>query len=258
MKISAHCLVRNEARFVWYSIMSVIDYVDEVLVWDNGSTDLTSKIVHLIRDPKIRFSDAKSMPLESARNAMIDATDADWIFVLDGDEIWYDDAMFKVRQEIGRFNDQKDCMAVSNYMLVGDMFHYQEEKAGRYEIACKKGHLNVRAIRKTGGLHVEGVYGNEAFVTGGGVKVQNLPSERILSIDSIYLHTSFLKRGKHEIGEKLPLDFYYPEVFFRPRPEIVPSVWETMNANFKSISLLETPLRKIYRRTLLPFKRHGY
>jgi hypothetical protein len=66
------------------------------------------------------------------------------------------------------------------------------------------------------------------------------------------------KKNKHEIGIPVPLDFYYPEVFFRPRPKIVPSVWETPSFNFKLKAFVETPLRKIYRRTLLKNKEHGY
>jgi hypothetical protein len=53
---------------------------------------------------------------------------------------------------------------------------------------------------------------------------------------------------KYEIGEPFPKDFYYPEVFFRPRPEIVESPWKVMNPKFKFRALFETPPRKIKRR----------
>ncbi len=264
MKISAHVLIKNEENFIWFAINSILDYVDEVLVWDNGSKDKTVSIIESIKSSKIKFRDVSKIRFEKARQEMIDDTKADWIFLLDGDEIWHDAAISNIKDQILKVGDKKDCIVVSNYMLVGDMFHYQEEKAGRYKIGGKVGHYNVRAVRNFPGLHIEGVYGNEGFVNRDGVKVQNLPKERVLFLNIPYLHASFLrrtskgKRKKFEMGEEFPYDFYYPEVFFRPRPEIVPSVWESMGFSFKPRAFFETPLKKIYRRTFLPFRKHGY
>jgi hypothetical protein len=50
------------------------------------------------------------------------------------------------------------------------------------------------------------------------------------------------------LGEKFSLDFYYPEVFFRDRPEIVSSPWDIMSSQFKFRAFFETPPRKIKRR----------
>jgi len=66
------------------------------------------------------------------------------------------------------------------------------------------------------------------------------------------------KKLKYELGSALPPDFYYPEVFFRDRSKIVPSIWQPMDFKFKLRAFFETPLRKIYRRTLLKYKKHGY
>ena len=48
MRIVAHILVKNEEKWIWYSLMSVLDYVDEILVWDAGSTDRTVEIIKTI------------------------------------------------------------------------------------------------------------------------------------------------------------------------------------------------------------------
>jgi hypothetical protein len=53
---------------------------------------------------------------------------------------------------------------------------------------------------------------------------------------------------KHELGNPFPLDYYYPEVFFRDRPKVVPSPWEKMERAFLLRAFLETPLRKVKRR----------
>ena len=139
-------------------------------------------------------------------------------------------------------------------MLIGDIFHYQEEKAGRYKIDDRMGHYNIRAVRNSSGLHVEGTYPDEAYVTKEGIKVQDLPKEKILFLNKPYLHASFLKKNKYEIGEEFAKDFYYPEVFFKNRPGIVPSPWKVMSSGYRFRAFFETPLRKIYRRTFLKFK----
>ena len=254
--ITAHCIVKNEENFVWYALNSVIDHVDEMIIWDQGSSDKTIEIVKTINNPKITFKKV-SESVEKLRQRMIEETNGDWMFILDGDEIWYEDAVKNLRDKLEEIGDSKDCVVVPNHMLIGDIFHYQEKAAGKYKIGGKVGHYNIRAIRKTDGLHVEGTYPNEAYVTKEGVKVQDLNKERILFLDTPYLHASFLKRSskdvkkvKYEIGESFPKDFYYPEVFFEPRPLIVPSPWKVMSNVYKIRALTETPLKKIKRRII--------
>jgi len=54
-RVTAHCLVKNEQRWVWFALMSVLDFVDEILVWDDSSTDATAKVVAQITSPKINY-----------------------------------------------------------------------------------------------------------------------------------------------------------------------------------------------------------
>jgi hypothetical protein len=256
MKITAHMIVKNEENFVWYAIRSVIDFVDEIIVWDQESSDKTIELIKTIESPKIYFKKVTE-EVHDLREIMLEETNADWIFILDGDEIWYEEGIKKLQSTINKLQDKKNCVVVPNYMLIGDIFHYQEELAGRYKIGEKKGHYNIRAVRKTLGLHVEGIYPNEAYVTKEGIKVQDLNRERVLFLKTPYLHASFLKRSskdnkklKYEIGEDFPKDFYYPEVFFKPRPNIVPSPWKGMNNGYKLKAMFETPLKKIKRRII--------
>jgi len=247
MKITAHCLVKNEEKFIWYAVNSVIDFVDEILVWDNSSTDNTKSVIHLIASSKIKFAEVPG-PVAKVRQKMLDQTRADWLFILDGDEVWPEATMSNVKCQMLNVKNTKDVIVVPNYLLIGDLFHYQEKAAGRYRIAGRVGHYNIRAVRVTPGLHIEGVYPNEAYVTREGIKVQDLPEDRILFIDQPYLHASFLKKLKYEFGIPFPKDFYYPEVFFKDRPGIVPSPWQPMSAGYKFRAFFETPLKKIRRR----------
>ena len=49
---------------------------------------------------------------------------------------------------------------------------------------------------------------------------------------------------KYEIGEKYP-DYYYPEVFFKSRPDIVRLPWESMSTVYRLKSMVVTPLKNL-------------
>jgi len=259
MKLTAHCLVKNEEKFVWYALNSVLDHVDEILVWDTGSTDKTVEIVKLINSSKIKFQERGSQTREglvTLRQQMLEESSCDWVMILDGDEIWSDKAMLNVKCQMS--NDKYDILVSPNKMLVGDIYHYQEDGAGKYFIAGRTGHYNIRFLRRgIPGLHLGGEYPSEAYMSGQGVKVQNFPSERILFLDKPYLHASYLReqnyhqsKVKCELGNSFPADYYYPEVFFRSRPSIVPSPWIKRTNWYFLKALVITPIKKIKRRLI--------
>ncbi len=309
MKITVHTLVKNEARFIWYSVMSVIKYVDRVRLWDTGSTDNTLEIIDEVAKPpeakgkeifqikKLnleKFNEAElrsqmliedtetiskkmkeTLAFSLARQKMLEATTADWFIVLDGDEIWWEDSIKEMVTAIKEHHQKYDCIVVPTVNVVGDMFHYQEKPAGRYHLAGRVGHYNLRAVnRKVPGLHAKGEHGVFGWADENGVMIENRDPKRILFLDAPYLHTTHLRRAgvakdeqnvlkrkkkkKFEIGISFSKDYYYPEVFFRPRPEMVPSVWGVPSLSYKVRAFFETPLRKIHRRTFLKYQKHGY
>ncbi len=269
--IWAHTLVRNEEKWVWFSVMSVIDHVDKLLLWDMESTDNTPNIIkELIKiyPDKILFKKVKKVDPEGfakVRQQMLDETNSDWFMVVDGDEIWFDDSITEVTNNIRKLGKDYESMVVPLVNLVGDIFHYQESAAGRYTLAGRTGHYALRAInRKIPGLSSNKPHGTWGWTDGEGKMVQDRDRGKMLFLDSPYFHTTHLpragtreidnqviKRGKKlkfEIGNSFPLDYYYPEVFFKDKPSIVPSPWQKMSDNFYKRALLETPLRKIKRR----------
>ena len=97
-----------------------------------------------------------------------------------------------------------------------------------------------------------------------GVMIQDRDPKKIYFVDVPYMHFSLLPRGgnrkadeivvkrpqklKHELGVEFPKDFFYPEVFFRQRPKIIPSPWGKMSLPFRMRAAFETPLRKVKRK----------
>ncbi|MDO8503201.1 MAG: glycosyltransferase family 2 protein [bacterium] len=271
--ITAHCLVKNEARFIWYSVMSVIKHVDKLLLWDTGSTDGTLEIIDQIekadREKKvevIRLKDVDVQGFAKVRQDMLDVTSTDWFIVVDGDEIWWEDSIKKVVQVVrSSAGGEMESIVVPTYNLVGDIYHYQEEAAGKYNLAGRRGHLNLRAVRRNiPGLHSSGPHGAWGWVDNKNCMIQDRDPEKVIFVDAPYLHATHLQRSinmlfeekvpkrakklKHELGTPFPRDFYYPEVFFRGRPENIPSPWAKMSKSFKLRAFLETPARKIKRR----------
>jgi len=278
MTIWAHTLVKNEERYIWYAIMSIINHVDKILVYDTGSTDMTVSIVRsIIKDypKKVILKEVGEVTINTftdVRQEMLSRTKSDWFLVLDGDEVWWDTSIENLVRVI---NENRNLESVVNrhYSMTGDIYHYQSESTGKYRIDNSSGHINIRAVSMSiPGLHFEKPHGQLGLYDGSGVLIQNRSSERRVHMDEIsYLHFTNMRRSgsgdslvpkrgfkyKYVLGKEFPPDFFYPEVFFIDRPDIVPSPWERRSLSFEVRAQVESPLRKI--KLKLPFlKKTGY
>ena len=262
MSIWVHTLVKNEERYIWYALRSVVDFVDKMLIWDTGSSDATEAIIKefkKIYPKKVDFRQVGEVNAESytkVRQKMLDETRSDWIMILDGDEVWWEKSIKSVVNTINQKSDKYESIVVPFYNVVGDIYHYQPQKAGRYEILEKKGHLTIRAINtRINGLHVGGAYGSEGYLDENNIPIQQRSPERILFIDAPFLHLTHLKRSridthgklKYELGISVPENFLYPEVFYKGRPKIVPSPFKNRSKKYTILSLLNTPYRNVKR-----------
>ncbi len=249
MKIWVNCIVHNEENFIWFAIMSVIDYVDKVLVWDTGSTDKTVDIIRKVREvkgSKVEINEVGKVDKEKftrMRQAMLDESKGDWILILDGDEIWWEDSIKKVVDFISH-NKEINAVAVPFYNMVGDIYHYQSEEAGRYELAGRKGHLTVRVInRHIPGLHLAGPYGEESYMDEAGQAVQDMGPRELFFLQAPFLHLTHLTRSsknrhnkfKYDLGKEFKENF--PEALYLKRPSVVPSPWKSRSKLHRLLSI---------------------
>lgn len=275
MKIYAHTLFKNSEKWLWFSVTSVVDYVDKLLLWDTGSTDKSWDIAKILKErygEKIdlkQFGEVTSTTFFKARQAMLDTTDADWFVVVDDDEIWWEESIAKVIKTIEKADSKTESIVVPTVNMVGDIYHKQPENAGNYKFGKHKGHFNLRAVKTSiSGLHSAGEHGVWGWADGNGNQIQDSVSSRNRNtfkfVDAPYMHTTFLPRGesreddkkvpkrfkklKYEIGQTLPNDFYFPEVFFKEKPNFVPSPWKPMTTVYKLRAFFETPIKKVKRR----------
>jgi len=250
--ITVHCICKNEERWIWYSLMSVIDYVDKILIFDTGSTDNTVDIIKSINNPKIELSEVGNVNAKqftNLRNWQLENTKTDWIMVLDADEIWPFEALKSILKRIK--DSKKNILAafVHYFEFVKDIKHYyMGHEQIIFPLNEKKtyGWYTIRFIKNIPGLKCGNDYGLEGYFTSNGNELQRNGFNNYIWADDIYyFHTRNLlrssseekdkevmqrveKRHHHKIGE-IPkvyrgITITYPEVFSMSHPDIVPNI----------------------------------
>ena len=280
MSLWAHTIVKNEDRYLWYSVNSVINHVDKILLWDTGSTDNTLVIIDELRKrypSKIDFREMGDVNIDqftTVRQKMLDSTKSDWVIIVDGDEVWWDEKIKEVRSVIETGGKDLDSIVAKYYNIVGDIYHHQDESAGKYNIDGKLGNYNIRAFnRKIKGIRFTRPHGQQALVDDKNVFLQDRDHHKKYWIEGYsYLHFTNVQRSgkrtddlkvpkrsfklKYDMGHKFSPDFYYPEAFFSYKPDIVVSPWFSASYNYRIRSNVLIPLRKIKR--MLGNNKSGY
>jgi glycosyltransferase involved in cell wall biosynthesis len=269
--IWVNCLVKNEERWLWYSLNSVLGFVERILVWDAGSTDRTRAIIKTIKNKKIVFKQigpVSKREYGQVRQKMLEETKSDWVWILDGDEIWPQDSARKLVKEIEKASPKINTFCVRPINFVGDIrFIHPEVFLGQTPHAPQgiKGFFSNRVFRRhIPGLHAAGFYGKEGFYDKSKqTLVENQRQVKYLG-DVFYWHMSYLPRSssrkkeievmmrgrkrKYEIGLPRPNWVKIPEVFYLPRPKIVPDPFYQMSSFEYLKALIQTPLKKIKRK----------
>lgn len=246
--ITAHMVVRNEDKWIWYAIMSVINYVDRMIIFDNGSIDRTVEIIEYIQSlpaysDKILFEshpEIEEKDFWKLRQKQIDLTQTDYMMVLDGDEIYWDATMKEIVEIINNFSPEQ--IAVHFINCGGDIYHYRDDSRELYPtpeggVGTWTCHIYSMRIE---GLNCFGEYGVEGQKDKFG---NSLGRENCVYATNSFLHTTVLQRSSshREICERsrlrkliyrstydyaFPPDFKYPEVFYLKQPDFVASPWK--------------------------------
>ena len=227
MRISGHVLIKDEAATIMFSILSVIDYLDEVVVWvDPRTTDNTREIVeHLLLDypDKIRIVDFKRPMARSmyqtiknlrfnkpkARTMLLKEQRCGVCFILDGDEVYSKDMIKKIILEI--HNSPKE---IETWAWTSRYFSKKNMYVGEV--------VMTRAIRMRPDLHfveadlkvfpknenIDWIHDIPA-TDKGPIHLNPLPHK---IIDAWHFHFPFRSSPKYW-GEAKIYDGPYPEVF---------------------------------------------
>ncbi|TSC88382.1 MAG: family 2 glycosyl transferase [Microgenomates group bacterium Gr01-1014_16] len=275
MKITAHSIVKNEQNWIWHSLNSVLSFVDEIIVWDTGSTDNTIKIIKTISSPKIKFLHSTHIDpdaLTTIRQEMLEATKSDWLLILDGDEIWPEASIRQTISFINKSANPYEYLIHPYYNLVGDVFHYQDKSAGRYKIDEYSGHITIRFVnlKLLPKLHFSKPHGQQGLFDDANTLIQDRKPFRGHFLDLPYLHATHLIRSSHDggvmkrsfkrkfdLGIPFSRDFIYPKPFYLPHPHIIPSPWKPRSPGYLLATLIQSPF-KLVKRKLFHSSTNGY
>lgn len=261
--ITVHMVVKNEDVWVWYAVRSIEKYADTILITDTGSTDNTVRMVESIHSVKVILSQTpvhNPGDMTAVRNTQIRDTKTDWIWLVDGDEIYSRETAEEVVRAVraGIYS----CIAVRRFDLLGDVYHRQKETVGTYELYGEKGHLVTRLFnkKKLNKLRVTGDYPNEEYIYGNGASTSLLPRSDVYVTENALHHAMYLRRSslgsslaqmlnrnKYKVETGLPIPVPPPEVL----QEHVPRAWnplEERSWKYEVLASIISPLKDLKRR----------
>ena len=275
--ITVHCIVKNEEKWIWFAIQSILDIAEKILIFDTGSTDNTAKIIKTIKDKKIIFEEKGSVDTEGLvdlRREQLKMTKTLWFLILDGDEIWPSQTKKELIEKLRKANQNDWGTVIRAWNLVGDIYHYHPESIHyRWPFAPPNymGWANLRVIKTAiSGLKIKGEYPQEAYCDNKNVPIQNYGSKHLIFLKHRYLHASYLLRSKSresdkqilnrsnkfkfELGIKFSNNFKYPDAFYKKRPKIVSDPWQKRSRSYTFLSLLQSPIKETRRKILKLYK----
>lgn len=267
--VTVHMVVKNEDRFIWYCVMSVLPYVKKIFISDTGSTDNTINIINKIDGDKIvLLHENVSSPQDISliRQKQLDKTLTDWVWIVDGDEVYSQRLIDEIDNIIKVNGSSLEGIVVGRYDLLGDIFHYQDNSAGVYDLFGKKGHFALRLMNRKNipGLHVEGIYPYEGYYDKKRTEIIHHPSHKFIFTHNKLFHAMYLQRSskgtelsdtfqrtkyKIETGIQIPIKDI-PEVFFQKHPADVADVTKKRQFSYEVAASIITPFKKLKRITL--------
>lgn len=143
MKFSAVVNCYNEEDFIYYALSSIYDLVDEIIVVDNASTDLTVKVLTRFisdKDPinKVRlFCLEQPMQLADARNYALLKASYDWVVKWDGDFCAFSSSdklsdncapLSNLLDFVRETSDKFDLYLLYSINICGDIYHYDSTR----------------------------------------------------------------------------------------------------------------------------------
>ena len=107
--------VYNKEKHLSKTIESVLQqsFIDfELIIVNDGATDTSETIIKSFTDPRINYIKQENQGVSVARNTGINAANADYIALLDADDIWKEDYLEKIDALIDEYPKQDVFAAV--------------------------------------------------------------------------------------------------------------------------------------------------
>lgn len=211
--ISVNIICKNEENFIWFSIMSVLEFVDEILICDTGSSDNTIQIINSIKSDKIKFTTEclKIDELVKVKNEMILKSKNEWIMILDADEIWTQEQLIILLEELKKIPKDNNLVKVFRREVMPD-FSITEKSNNLYATRFIRNFTNTSFINE---------YPREILSADGKRKIWNLNNEyyhyhnfvRSSKDTEVHARVERMKNWWYQ-GKNIKTEFI-PDVFLR-------------------------------------------
>lgn len=131
-KVSANIVCKDEKYWIKESILSIVDYFDDIIFVDDNSTDGSLEIVKelSIKYPHIKVYESsyhKKTRLGDLKNYAMSKSKNELVFRWDADFIAYPDIWKLLKYAINNY-DKYDAYPLIGPNLMGDINHYQKGK----------------------------------------------------------------------------------------------------------------------------------
>lgn len=110
INISVAIAVYNKEQQILSTLESVLNQtycISEIVIVNDGSTDNSEKLIHTIKDARIRYIKQENQGAAAARNQAIAHCTNDYIALLDADDLWHPNFLSEIIKAIQRYPNEK-------------------------------------------------------------------------------------------------------------------------------------------------------
>jgi hypothetical protein len=171
MKVSGFTFVKNAVKYgypVVESIKSLLPIVDEMIVCLGDSEDETDKLIESIDSDKIKIvhsvwdnslrEGGKVLAVETDKAMDATASDSDWLFYIQADEVLHEQYYPVVLSALEKYNDDKNVEGLlfnyhhfyGSYKFIGDGRRWYSK-----EVRVIRNNKNIRSYRDAQGFRLD-------------------------------------------------------------------------------------------------------
>lgn len=137
-KVTVAVSTYNREKYINDCINSVLEqsYQDfELIIIDDGSTDNTRDVVQKYNDPRIKYYYQNNSGQNSARNAGINYASADYVALMDSDDVWHPE---KLEKQVEILEENPDIGLV---YCGTELIDKNGKSCGRKPLVTHSGHI---------------------------------------------------------------------------------------------------------------------
>jgi len=253
MKVSGFTLVRNAIKYdypIVEAICSILPVCDEVVVAVGKSEDETLELIRSINSPKIKIietvwddslrEDGKVLADETNKAFAAIATDSDWCFYIQGDEVIHEKYLPAIKVAMEQFKNDKEVEGLlfkyvhfyGSYDFVGDSRQWY-----RKEIRIVRNDRNISSYKDAQGFRKNGRKLNVKAIDAciyhyGWVKPPAAQQAKQQSFNKLWHDDSWMKKNIPDVNE-----FDYSQIdslalFTGTHPQVMQERINKMNWKF--------------------------